>query len=94
MGYLGESERRRSKLEIAIDILDAISEGRDRPTRIMYSANTSWIPLQELLEMLLSCGLIVERNQNAARRYLLTEKGAKTLTYFDSVRNQLMLAGT
>lgn len=94
MESLGESERRRSKLEIAIDILDAIAEGRDRPTRIMYSANTSWIPLQQLLEMLLTCGLIIERNHNGARRYLLTEKGAKTLTYFDSVRHQLAMAET
>jgi len=50
--------RRRSLLEIQVAILDAIAQGNDKPTVIMYSANLSWLILQNTLLKLESNGLI------------------------------------
>ncbi len=40
---------RRSKLEITLDVLKAVRDGVDKPTRIMYVANMSWNPTQDML---------------------------------------------
>ena len=76
---------RRSKLEITLDVLKAVRDGVDKPTRIMYVANMSWNPTQELLERLVMEGhldVTEERTEKRSKkRYVITEKGLNVINY-------------
>ncbi len=82
---------RRSKLEIYINILEEIRNGVVIPTRIMYGANLSWKPLQQILKALVAQELIVEQTDESGDKrtktsYQLTEKGVNVLRYFNKAR--------
>ena len=74
--------KKRSKLEIYLDVLEKINEGISRSTNIMYKCNLSWRPLREILGTLMNRGLIKEVEQHNYRCYIITEKGRETLIYF------------
>jgi predicted transcriptional regulator len=78
---------RRSKLEIYVDIMEEIRSGTILPTKIMYAANLSWKPLQQILKSLVSQKLIEEctvvvGDKRTKTAYRLTEKGQNVLHYF------------
>ena len=79
--------KRRSRLEIVLIVLEAIRDGVDKPTRIMYAANMSWAPVQRVLSGLVEQGLVLElsntKSRQSKKRYEITEKGEKILEYFD-----------
>lgn len=81
---------RRSKLEIVLNVLSAIKDGVDKPTRIMYAANLSWKPTQKILGSLVEQELIYEIKETGSKRsklrYRITEKGVNVLRYFDGAR--------
>lgn len=80
---------RRSKLEIVLSVLSAIREGEDKPTRIMYAANMSWNPTQEVLAELVEEGLVKIREsvgKKTKRRYDITEKGLNVVNYFEGAK--------
>ena len=89
--------RRRSKLEIYLDVLRVIKGGVRKPTRIMYGANLSWKPLQQVLQSLLDQGLIVEidvsdgGDKRTTNHYEITQKGENVLRYFDRARRLIEL---
>ncbi len=89
--------RRRSKLEIYLDVLRVIKEGVHKPTRIMYGANLSWKPLQQVLRSLLDQGLILEidvsdgGDRRTTKHYEITQKGENVLRYFDRARRLIEL---
>lgn len=89
--------RRRSKLEIYLDVLRVIKEGVHKPTRIMYGANLSWKPLQQVLKSLLDQGLIIEidvsdgGDRRTTKHYEITQKGENVLRYFDRARRLIEL---
>jgi len=89
--------RRRSKLEIYLDVLRVIEEGVHKPTRIMYGANLSWKPLQQVLRSLLDQGLIIEidvsdgGDKRTTKHYEITQKGENVLRYFDRARRLIEL---
>jgi len=90
--------RRRSKLEIYLDVLWAIKEGTYKPTRVMYSANLSWKPLQKILDSLVTQGLITEiesdednDDKRTTKIYKITQKGENTLRYFIKAKELLPL---
>ena len=82
--------RRRSKLEIYVEVLSIIKGGTTKPTRIMYDANLSWDHLHRVLTPMLSQGLIDEidttlerrRDKRTSSRYELTQKRENMLRYF------------
>ncbi len=82
---------RRSKLEIRLKILAAVKQGVDKPTRIMYTANMSWKPVQRILSGLVGHGLLLEvintGSKQSKRRYQITEKGEKVLDYFEKAND-------
>jgi predicted transcriptional regulator len=88
---------RRSKLEIQLSILSAIQEGVDKPTRIMYAANMSWKPVQEILSRLVEQGLITimtnPESEQSKKRYVISEKGSKVLTFFNDAKNLMQIEG-
>ena len=78
---------RRSKLEIYVDIMEEIRNGTVLPTKIMYAANLSWKPLQQILKSLVSQELIEEGmaedgDKRTKKAYRITEKGQNVLHYF------------
>lgn len=82
---------RRSRLELKIDIMQAIKEGAGRPTHIMYRSNLSWSVMQGFIRSLESQGLVRTDESGPKKRYMLTEKGERVLKTYESVRNQLDL---
>ena len=76
---------KRSKLEIYLEILHIISRGETKPTRIMYKANLSWIPLQEVFKHLLSQNNINEVLIDQRKGYEITDKGRRALRYFEEM---------
>jgi len=78
-----------------LDILSAVMEGVDKPTRIMYAAKLSWRPTQRILSRLVDQGLIEVRMNTESRqsfkRYVITEKGINLLDYFEGAREILHL---
>jgi predicted transcriptional regulator len=82
---------RRSKLEIYINILEEIRNGVNIPTRIMYGANLSWKPLQQILKALVTQELIEESvaeegDKRSKKAYRVTEKGVNVLRYFNKAK--------
>ena len=77
--------RRRSRLEIILNILSAVKEGTEKPTRIMYAINLSWNPTKKMLSNLVEQGLIEIRTASgiSKKRYFMTEKGVNVLAYFE-----------
>jgi len=86
---------RRSQLEIRLNILSAVRDGVDKPTRIMYAANMSWKPVQRILSHLVEQGLLEVRmnteSRQSKRLYVLTDKGANVLDYFEKAKEILSL---
>jgi predicted transcriptional regulator len=86
---------RRSQLEIRLNILSAVKDGVDKPTRIMYAANMSWKPVQKILSHLVEQGLLEVRmnteSRQSKKRYALTDKGANVIDYFEKAKEILPL---
>ncbi len=81
---------RRSRLEIYFDILDAVENGVNKPTQIMYRTNLSWANLQDIFKTLTKSGLIVEEMKKNAKRYQITDKGRNALSYYIKSLNGLV----
>ncbi len=85
-------KKRRSKLEIYIEVLKVIKEGTTKPTRIMYGANLSYKLLQDILNSMVAQDLIEEidrsksRDKRTNKVYQVTTKGDRVITYFDGVK--------
>ena len=90
--------RRRSKLEIAIEVLRTCLEP-NLPTRIMYATNTSWNTFREILKPLCDKGLIEfietkhrdprDRNHRIMGFYEITDKGRNVLAQFEDFKRDL-----
>ena len=91
--------RRRSKLEIYVEVLSIVKGGTSKPTRVMYEANLSWDHLHRILKPMLSQGLIEEidttqerrRDKRTNTRYELTQKGENVIHYFKRAEDLLEL---
>ncbi len=83
--------RRRSRLEITLNILSIVREGKDKPTNITYAANLSWKSTQRILSNLVVQGLIEMRITSglSKKRYVITEKGVNVLDYYKKA-NEIM----
>ena len=79
---------RRSKLELILDVLEAVMGDTEKPTRIMYEANLSWNILNEILSSLASQGHIEEidvsrsGDRRNSRAYRITKKGETVVRYY------------
>jgi len=80
---------KRSRLEVCIDVLGIINEGCRKPTWIMYRSNTSWKPLNKILDALTSEGAITVKTAGDKKEYDITEKGRSILKYHEKIRMSL-----
>lgn len=78
---------KRSKLEIYLDILQIINKSERKPTRIMYEANLSWVPLQQIIKSMIAQGLIEEMGASKRKEYMITSRGKDVLKYFNGMKN-------
>lgn len=84
------SSKRRSKLEIYIDVLRVIERGIHKPTKIMFAANISWKPLNEILVNLERQGLIERKTVGNRTLILITEKGKRILRTLETLSAELV----
>ena len=84
---------RRSKLDIQLEVLKAVREGVDKPTRIMYATNMSWNPVRKILDSLVDGGFVSVITTNGGnrskRRYEITEKGVSVINYLEGAKELL-----
>ena len=80
---------RRSQMEIQMDILKAVVDGRIKPTHIMYRANLSWTRLQKLFDILVSQNLLQEKVNGDSTVYAITRKGKDVLSYYMQIVGEL-----
>jgi predicted transcriptional regulator len=76
----------RNRLKIISDVLSAAltsSEiGGASPSVLMRRSNLSYRGLESLLSMLLSSGLLLERQEEKGVKYLVSEKGVEYLAHY------------
>jgi predicted transcriptional regulator len=89
---------RRSRFEIYVDVLTQIKNGSSKPTQIMYAANLSWRPLQEILKSLATQSLIVETEENIKDKrtkvqFNLTMKGENVVRYYSKAKSLVEIQG-
>lgn len=82
--------KRRSKMEIYLDLLEAVSK-TSKPTRIGNQANLSWKKTQKHLEFLERNGYVrvAKRTKSGRLEYELTKKGFETLHALQKVAEAL-----
>jgi predicted transcriptional regulator len=89
---------RRSKLELHIDILEALARhGPLKLTYIMYNANLNYSILKQSLDILIQQNLVEERTLLKRRHktkgvYAITGRGLTALKYFREVSSNLQIA--
>ena len=80
---------RRSQMEILVDILKAVADGKQKPTHIMYRANLSWTRLKNHLSFLMGQDLLEEGRNKEGSIYMITTKGKEALGYYGKLRAEL-----
>ena len=77
--------RKRSRLEMYLDVLETMESGINKPTNIMYKCNLSWVPMQEILDSMIEKNLIAEVERGRKKTYEVTERGRDLLRYLQSM---------
>ena len=95
----GYVRRRRSRLEIAVEVLRACLEP-NVPTRMMYATNTSWTAFRGILESLCEKGLIEfhetktrthgDRDERILGLYEITDRGRTVLQQLEALEMDLV----
>jgi len=80
---------RRSQMEILIDILKAVADGKQKPTHIMYRANLSWTRLKKQLDFLTKQEMLENTEAEEGTIYRITPKGKDVLQYFKKIEGEL-----
>ena len=84
---------RRSRLQISIEILKAISSGEQKPTRLMYACNLSWNSIRDSLGFLVAKGYVDELSENEKRkRYCITSSGMDVLRYYSGLKDLIQIS--
>jgi predicted transcriptional regulator/predicted glycosyltransferase len=81
--------KRRSKMEVLVDIIQASSLQPLRPTHIMRAANISYNDLKAIVDGLETKGLITSEETFGGRYYQATSDGLKLLEEYRSLRDRL-----
>jgi len=81
--------RKRSSIEIYLDILKAVKSGTRKPTNIMYKCNLAWKPFKQILDSLVNNELLEIDQKGKRKTYHLTEKGNEALKHFETARSLL-----
>ena len=92
--YFAAARSRRSRLEIKITILDAISQGNQRLAHIMYFAKLPPRMCGNIVRTMEQQGLIEilpPETGRKTKRYALTDRGKRALDSYMAIVKQLQL---
>lgn len=92
--YFAAARQRRSRLEIKITILEAISVGNQRLAHIMYYAKLPPRMCGSIVRTMEQQGLIVilpPEEGRKTKRYALTDRGRRALDSYTAIIKQLKL---
>ncbi|MEM3638068.1 MAG: DUF354 domain-containing protein [Conexivisphaerales archaeon] len=81
--------KRRSQMEMLVDIIQAVSFSPLRPTHMMRIANVSYNEMKRIVEGLERRGLIVAETTMSGKFYKATEDGLKLLESYKYLRQKL-----
>lgn len=84
-----EPIQRRSRIEIACDILQVISTGVKRPTPIMAKSNLPWSTLLTYLDALVRNNFIEVQFNGKFPTYHLAARGATALSHYEDLRDDM-----
>ena len=71
---------------MSIEVLENISKGEQRPTRLMYACNLSWSSIKNVLGILEDKGYIKDLSRESKRKHLsITREGTEILNYFNGL---------
>ncbi|RLF13578.1 MAG: hypothetical protein DRJ97_07820 [Thermoprotei archaeon] len=73
---------RRSKLEVCLDILNALAKKSMGLTRLSLEVNVNYVALKKYLDLLVNQGLVREVVDEKGRKFCVTERGLTALSYF------------
>jgi len=80
------ARRYRTKVTLYYEILRSVRDrGTAQPTRIMYDVNLPYSKLKEMLEEMVSKGLLAERREGKSVEYSITEEGLRLLVKLEDV---------
>ena len=82
--------KKRTTIEIYLDVLRTVKIGVNKPTNIMYKCNMAWRPFKQILDSLVDNGLLEIRWRGKRRTYHLTEKGNEVLRRFEAAQSLLL----
>jgi predicted transcriptional regulator len=80
---------RRSRLELYLDVLKAIYNGRRAPSRVVYAANLSYDRVMNCIDFLLEHDLVERIEGIKKKRYTATESGANVIKYFTEIEKHM-----
>ena len=84
---------RRSKFQLSIEVLEAVSKGEYRPTRLMYSCNLSWNSMKDVIGLLEEKGYIEDQSVGEKRKHLsITGKGTEVLSFYNGLENLVQIS--
>ena len=81
--------KKRTTIEIYLDVLRTVKIGVNKPTNIMYKCNMAWRPFKQILDSLVDNELLEIRWKGKRRTYHLTEKGNEVLRHFEAAQSLL-----
>lgn len=76
---------RRSRLELNLDVLKAIYNGRQAPSRVVYAANLSYDRVMNCIEFLVEQNLVQRIEGITKKRYTITDRGKNVVNYFSEI---------
>ena len=83
---------KRSRLQISIEVLTAISHGEQKPTRLMYACNLSYNSTKATLDTLVRRDFVDEIDiDKKQKRYCITVKGRDVLGYFTGLNDLIQV---
>ena len=90
-------KKRRSRLELNIEVLKVIMDGSKKPTKIMNSVGHTWDSFQTILNGLRFRGFIDEidvsgsRDKRSSNEYQITRKGNNVIKYYAVARDLIKI---
>jgi predicted transcriptional regulator len=79
---------RRNNLETAMEVLAALREGPQNPSRLAQRCNINYGRLGETIDSLLTKGWIGKESTGSKEVYTLTDKGLEFLLLYLKVSNE------
>ena len=76
-------------MEVLLDVLKAVAEGRQKPTHVMCRANLHSKRLKKHLDFLVEQALLEETFDDETSSFTMTPKGKSVLGYFKNLESRL-----